>query len=246
MITPTCPKCLRIIFGEDLNVAADVALCRSCHVTYKLSELARGTGIDPAVDLSRPPQGAWQRTSGLGTVIGASLRSVGGAVATFFFAGFWNGIVSIFVALALASTLKHLGVSYPDWFPTPEMNGGPMGVGMTLFLWLFLTPFILIGLTMIAAFLACLGGRTEVRIRHSEGQIFSGIGPFGFRKRFVPGNVKDVRIEEKTWTSNRGAPRTSRHIQIDLHEGKPLKLGSSFTDERRQFVAAALRKALLG
>jgi hypothetical protein len=125
------------------------------------------------------------------------------------------------------------------------MNGGPMGVGMTIFLWLFLTPFILVGLAMIAGFLSCLAGRTEVRVRDWQGEIFTGIGSFGFTKRFKTDAIKNVRIEDRQWRDSDGDRRQSTHILIDLLEGKPIKFGSALSDERRQFVAAALRNAIL-
>ena len=81
--------------------------------------------------------------------------------------------MSIVVLLAIAGTLRNLHVSAPSWFPAPVVNDSSMSVGMTIFLWLFLTPFILIGLAMIGAFLSCLAGRTEVRVGHSEGAVHS-------------------------------------------------------------------------
>ena len=48
------------------------------------------------------------------------------------------------------------------------MNRSPMGVGMTISLWIFLTPFILIGLAMILAFLSCVAGKTELRINDRD------------------------------------------------------------------------------
>jgi hypothetical protein len=245
MVTPTCPKCRRVIAGEDINVPADVAFCRACNVACKISELAQGTGIDPNLDLARPPRGAWQRASGLATIIGATHRSPGGALATLLFAAFWNGIVSVFVALALSSTFVLLGVDRPSWFPKPIMNGGPMGAGITIFLWLFLTPFIVIGLAMIAAFLSCLAGRTEVRVRDWQGEIFTGIGSLGFKKKFNTEAVKDVRIEDRRWRDSDGDRRRSTHILVELLHGTPIKFGSSLTDERRQYLAAALRTALV-
>lgn len=245
MVTPTCPKCRRSIAGDDINVAADVAFCRACNVTHALSALAHGSGIDPTVDLARPPEGAWQRGSGLGTIIGATHKSMSGAFFTFAFAAFWNGIISIFVGLALSSTVVLLGFERPNWLPKPIMNGGPMGVGITLFLWLFLTPFILIGLTMIVAFFSCLGGRTEVRVRDWQTEIFSGVGALGRKRKFRTDLVKDVRIEERVWRGRHGRRRTTRSILVELTEGKPVKFGSGLSDERRQFVAAALRNAVV-
>jgi len=55
-----------------------------------------------------------------------------------------------------------LGVAGPEWFPAPDGKGANMGFGMTLFLWNFLTPFIVIGLGMVGAVLSSLAGRAAV------------------------------------------------------------------------------------
>jgi hypothetical protein len=245
MLTPTCPKCRRMVPADDINVSADVALCRPCNLAHKLSGLAHGTGIAPNIDLARPPAGTWQRSSGLGTIIGASQRSVSGAIFTFLFGAFWNGIISIFVALAIASTLALLGVDRPDWLPKPIMNGGAMGAGITIFLWLFLMPFIAIGLALIAGFFLCVGGRTEVRLRANQGEIFTGIGSLGFKKRFDPALVTDVRIEDKRWRDSDGDRHRSTQIILEREQGKPLKFASALQEDRRQFMAAALRSILI-
>ena len=43
---------------------------------------------------------------------------------------------SVFVLVALAGTLRNLGIPLPHWFPAPNMNGSPISVGMTIFLWI--------------------------------------------------------------------------------------------------------------
>ncbi len=226
-----------------MNVAKDVAYCRTCNQSYPLSSLTHG-GIDTDVNLSDPPAGAWYRSDGAGIVAGATHRSIGTAIGALFVGLFWNGIVSIFVLLATAATLGHLGIPVPHWFPAPNMNGGPMGVGMTIFLWLFLTPFIAIGLVMIGAFLSALAGRTEVRINGAEGLVFSGIGAIGRRRRFATTSVKDIRIDERPWHDSDGNRQHKTYIIIETHQGKPIKFGSMLTDERRRFLAAAVRKSL--
>ena len=204
-----------------------------------------GTGINPEIDVTRPPKGVWYRSTGLGTTIGASHRTFGGALMMLAIAAFWNGIVSIFVAVALSSTLSLLGLQAPSFFPSPIMNGSVMGAGITIFLWLFLTPFILIGLALIGAFFLCLGGRTEVFLKDWQGEIFTGVGPLGRRRKFKTETVKDVRIEDKQWRDSDGDRRRSTHIVIDLLEGKPLKFASSLAEDRRQFLAAVIRKSLI-
>lgn len=241
MPTPICAKCRRVIPGDDINVAKDVAYCRECNLSYRLSDLTLNDDASANLDLHRPPAGAWYRSDGGGTVIGATNRSLGMAFGALFFALFWNGIVSVFVVLAIAGTLQNLHVPQPAWFPAPKMNGGNMGWGMVLFLWLFLTPFICIGLLVAATCLSSLFGRTEVKIENTRGTAFIGIGALGWKRRFDASQVRDVRINQTR--NNQG--RDTFAILIETREGKQLKLGSMLSNERRQFVLGALRKALV-
>jgi hypothetical protein len=246
MTIPTCSRCGKTIPSEDINVANDVAYCRACNLTYQLSTLTQGTELDSSSDLNHPPAGAWYRNDGAGSVIGATHRSLGVALGALAISIFWNGIVSVFVLVALAGTLRHLGLPQPSWSPAPNMNGSAMSVGMTLFLWIFLTPFILIGVVMIGAFLFALGGRTEVRMRNAEGTVFTGIGSLGYRRRFDASSVKDVRIDDKQWRDSDGDRRRKTYVVIETREGKVVRFGSMLTEERRKFVAGALRKVLWG
>jgi hypothetical protein len=241
MTIPTCAQCKRVIPGEDINVANDVAYCRTCNLSYPLSDLTHDMEINPeAVDLAHPPAGVKYRDIGTGQVIEASHRSLGGALGTLAISLFWNGIVSIFVLVAIAGTLRNLHVTVPEWFPAPVMNGSPMSVGVTLFLWLFLTPFILIGMAMIGAFLSCLMGRTEVSVSRGECVVFTGLGPLGWRRRCQVSSIEEVRIKE-TQSHTRNGNSMKTEIVLDTREGKAIKFGSGLEEKRRKFVAAALR-----
>src|ERR1035441_816969 len=233
MLTPTCSRCGKAIPSEDINVANDVAYCRACNLSHQLSALTQATELEAGIDLSNPPAGASYAGGGPGVVIGATHRSLGAAVGTLAISLFWNGIVSVFVLVATAGTMRNLGIRVPDWFPAPEMNGSPMSVGMTIFLWIFLTPFILIGLAMIGAFLSCLAGQTEVRISNAEGVVFTGIGTLGYRRLFDASAVKDVRLDDKQWRDSDGGRQRKTYIVIETREGKLVKLGSMLTEERR-------------
>jgi hypothetical protein len=246
MVTPTCSRCGKVIPSEDVSVANDVAYCRTCNVSHKLSELTQAAELETNIEFANPPAGAWYRNEAGGAVIGATHRSLGTAIGALAISLFWNGIVSVFVLLALSSTLRHLGFTLPDWFPAPVMNDSSMSVGMTIFLWIFLSPFILIGLVMIGAFLSALGGRTEVRIRNADGLVFTGIGALGYRRRFDASAVKEVRIEDRQWRDRDGDRQRKTCILIETREGKQIKLGSMLTPERRKFVAGALRKVFWG
>lgn len=243
-MTATCPKCHREIPTDDVNVATDVALCRACNLVHRFSELVQVAELEEGVDFAHPPAGAWYRESGMGAVIGATHRSMGTALGLLAMSLFWNGIVSVFVFLALSATLHHLHVPIPAWFPPVKINKSEMGVGMTIFMWLFLTPFILIGLAMLAGFLSALGGRTEVTIKNGAGVVFTGIGALGRRKRFNAQFVKEVRVDDKRWRDSDGDRRGTKQIVIEMQDGKPIKFGSMLREERMKFVAAAVRKAL--
>lgn len=244
MVTPTCQKCRKTIPAEDINVAQDVAFCRWCNIAYVLSELAHEGSEAPEVDVSRPPAGASVRNDGAWRVIHATHRSLGSAAGLLFFCLFWNGIVSVFVLLALASTLQHLGVQLPEWFPAMDMKRNHLPLGMTIFLWIFLTPFIVVGVGMFLAFLSALLGYTEVRLRSTEGVIYSGIGPFKWPRRFSPAEVKKIKLAEESSTTSKGGTRTSKTIVLELEQGKTIKFGSALNDERRAFMVAALRQEL--
>jgi hypothetical protein len=99
---------------------------------------------------------------------------------------------------------------------------------------------------MIGAFLSALGGRTEVRIRNAEGVVFVGIGTLGYRRRFDASAVKDVRLDDKQWSDSDGRRQRKSYIIIETREGKLVKFGSLLTEERRKFVAGAVRKVLWG
>ena len=240
MRTPTCPKCRRVRPPDDVNVSNDVAYCRGCNLANKLSELVEESELH--VDLTNPPAGAWYRENGLSRTFGATHRSLGTAIGALLISLFWNGIVSIFVLIAIGSTLRHMGIPLPHWFPTPESNGQPMTVGMTIFLWIFLTPFIAIGLAMVGAFISAIGGHTEVRLYGSQGEIFHGFGQIGWHRRFEPADVTKIRLEEKRNTEGNN---NRTYVVIELGSGKRLRFGSLLTEERRNFIASAIRQTLL-
>jgi hypothetical protein len=241
-----CRKCQRVIPPEDFNVATNIALCRGCGEMGSLSDLMAAAELRQAADTSTPPNGAWYRNDGGETVIGASERSLATAAFTLFFSLFWNSIVSVFVLVDANLTLGALGVHAPTWLPmkmTDEPFHGPANLGMggfALFLWLFLTPFIGVGLLMLTLFLRSIAGRTEVRLGANEGRIFAGVGRIGWTRRFAADKSCDVRIE----TSYGRRHSTTTSIVLTPAGGKPIRFGGQLSTERRTFVAGALRKAL--
>ncbi len=236
----TCPRCRQPIPAEDVNVAQDVAYCRRCNAAASLAEFVHDEVAE--VNLQRPPAGTWHEPSADGPVFGASHRTWLGALGALGICLFWNGIVSVFVAVALSGTLHNLGITPPAWFPAPVMNKQEMGPGMVTFLWLFLTPFIVIGTGMFIFFISSLVGRTEVRVGRDKCAVFVGAGPLGWTRRFDPREVARVAVGERVWNQKNQAAKPEIHIV--LRSGKIIKFGSSLSEERFQFLLAATRQAL--
>jgi hypothetical protein len=197
------------------------------------------------VDLSRPPAGVKLQDNGVDLRIEVSHRSVATALGTLGVAIFWNGIVSIFVAVAIAGTLHNFDIAQPSWLPTPEVGKIKMGLGMTLFLWLFLLPFIMAGWTFISMFLMAMFGKTEISIERHGCTLFTGLGHLGVRKRFEASDVLDVQLDRKPWSDKRGNIHYKHEIVVSLRAGKPIRFGSGLSEPRCQFITALLRKAVL-
>jgi hypothetical protein len=149
-----------------------------------------------------------------------------------------TALLSIFVWFAIGATLYNLHVPLPGSFPTPKMNDEMMTVGMTVFLWLFLTPFILIGLCFAGVAISGLFGRTEVRITNSQATVFTGIGALGWKRRFRPSHVKSCRVHQRH--NSEGSDTFT--VLVETREGKEIKFGALLSNERRQFIVKALRK----
>ena len=221
-----CPTCRREVVPDDVNVARDTAFCRACNEVFPLSDLVSGDDLE-GVDLANPPSGVAVMPTPRGFVISATARS-GTGVFFVIFAIFWNSLVSVFVAVTVANFIKNgFSKSAFDNAPFPGFE------------FLFLTPFVLVGVGMAAAALATLLGKVIVSVDGSDGRVFIGVGPVGWTRRFDWHKVTSVREAKSTWTQN------DRHVPLILIDGEtPLKFGSLLNEQRRRYVAAALRHLL--
>lgn len=246
MAMNVCPACGQPIATQDINVAQGVALCRSCGTLTRLSDLVDQSAAGPA-SLTAPPSGCfYEDQMGGGVIISASQRSIGTALGTLLFCLFWNGIVSIFVLLALAGIYRHLVGPVPAWFPIPHGKGakgdlGPdMDWGTTLFLCIFLTPFVTIGLGVFLVFLSSLLGRVRVIVEANEGRVRTGFGPFNWTRRFDASAVTRVTGGQSKYMVNN---QTRPLIVLETSDGT-VKFGSMLPDRRREWMQSALRSYL--
>ena len=243
-----CPSCSEPLTAGDINIAEGVALCKACGRLSRLSEVVEGPALSPT-EVATPPHGCAWHDDGRTITVEATCRSPGGAIAALFICLFWNGIVSVFVLIALAGLYTNLVGPLPAWFPAPSMKGGPGGsqtgagmpLGMSIFLCIFLIPFLAVGALIFAGFLLCLAGRVTVKLEAGAGSIRTGLGRIARTRVFDATAVKAVRLNTETT-----GEQQNRKTRIVIEADKPVKFGSILSDERRKWMCGMLRVLLVG
>jgi hypothetical protein len=246
MATNVCPACGQPIATQDINIGQGVALCRSCGTLSRLADVV-DQSAGGQVSITSPPSGCdYEDQIGGGVIISAAHRAIGSALGVLVFCLFWNGIVSIFVLFAIAGVYTHFFGPLPAWFPVPRGSGhkggpGPdMPWGTTLFLCIFLIPFVTIGLAYIFIFLTLLLGRVKVIVEGDDGRIRTGFGPFKWTRRFDASAVTRVTAgQTKYMVNNQTRPL------IILEADRTIKFGSMLPNERREWMLGALRMRLI-
>ncbi len=237
-----CPDCDRVLSADDINIKEGVALCPSCGKLLRLSEL-KSSGRTNAEILDRPPSGCTLKVEGQRLVATVSIRSIIGFLFPGIFALFWNGIVSIFVLIAIAGLYANLIGPLGQWVPVPgvkdgkpEMNGGPMDLGMTLFLCIFLIPFVTVGVVMSGTALINLLGKTTVVIDEFDSYTATGVWFFRWKKRFDAKQVREIGFAPALWQTE-GA----NHKLLEIQADRTVKCGTMVKQDRLDWLRIVLR-----
>src|ERR1043165_8343196 len=236
-MTPNpCPKCGQSIPAANINMEQGAALCAACGTLSRLEDVLDVEDTSEALKVV--PHGCSTNVVGDEIRVRATLRSCGGMAAALAVGLFWNGILSVFLVQAFAGLYSHFVGPLPAWFPAPQ--GGGMPLGATLFLCVFLIPFVVIGLMLIGGFFMSLAGHVEVRIRGTDGMVCTGIGSLVWPRRFNPALVKRIDIGETKWKQNDQTKPT-----ICIQADKTINFGSMLSDERRTWLRSTVVSMLL-
>ena len=184
------------------------------------------------LNFDHPPRGIkMERTTDGGVVIKSRIFS---GIAVFFivFALFWNAITSVFVCDVLGRTAKKYGwdISLPDIMT----SGTKMSLGGS---WLFITPFILVGIGTALAAIRGVFGKCVIAVSHDEASVFTGVGALGRTQRFNPQSVK--RLGRYHAYSQNNQP--VYNLLIEMNNGREIKL-PGFGKVRETWLAFALNK----
>lgn len=215
-----CPRCGNRLPSEDINVAADTALCRGCGGAYRFSDLVEnGGGL--VFDPFNPPHGASFQQAPCGFSASATTRS---ALAWFLvpFMCVWSGF-------SLGGIYGHQIVS------------GHFDLGSSLFGIPFVLGTLLFGTH--AAMSAC--GHVSITRNGDSGRIFEGIGPLGWVRRFRWSDLESVSQGRASYGPGRGRQNYLLIVLNLKSYGRPtLRFGTLLSEDRRGFLIWVLRSQL--
>lgn len=231
---------------DSINIREGVAFCSPCGELVRLSDVRFS---DKSLEdiLERPPKGCSVESHANQVVISVSMRSLGPFLGATAICIFWNSIVSVFLLQALAGVYFNLVGPVPNWFPAPgieegipEINGGPMGPGDTIFLCLFLVPFVLIGaITLVVSLLNLLGSIVVVMDRY-QSYVSTGFSIFRWWSKFDPHHIREVRIGKPNWNNEEGTQRN-----IEIIGMRTVRFGTYLDEQKREWLCLMLSMLLL-
>lgn len=234
-----CPNCDVEVVEDAINIKEGVALCSGCGTLTRLSELVyRDRPIEDL--LSNPPGGCSLEESGRQCVATVSTRSIGSFLTMMCASLFWNGIVSVFLTIAIGGLWANLIGPLPEWFPAtenghPQMNDGPMTLGMTFFLCLFLVPFVAVGSAMIFAMAMSLWGGVKVVVDKDDSYVATGVGILSWKRGFNSGEVTSVKMVQSGWKAE-----SERDRLIEIDSDKLVRFGTVLKENQLYWLKATL------
>src|SRR5215472_5110189 len=153
----SCPRCGDLIPSAEVNIAKDLARCTRCAEIYAASELME---LDDGFELDHAPRGVRFSRESDGFSVAATTRSP---------------VAFLMVPFMSVWTAGSIGGIYGT-----QIASGEFSLGMSL----FGLPFLIFGALFWGFALMAIAGRVRVRVRGDEGEIFTGVGGIGIRRRF--------------------------------------------------------------
>ncbi len=225
MAEPICPACGRAFEPQEIDVAAGAATCPACDRGWSLGVLA-GFGTNERVEM---PAGCQMFDDLDARVIECRMQSGVPAIIVGIFACVWN------VFLWTAFMPRSISAAFHATDTTSLL--------MSLLFLLFCLPFVVVGIAVAGFAVLLRWGRTTIRLGRSEGEVFIGVGQIGWKRRFDPSQVTEVRESVRAHRDDKGRTRTTRRIEL-VGPGKPLVIGAP-EDTMHVWLLQTLRSELL-
>ncbi|MDX1681308.1 MAG: hypothetical protein R3242_11335 [Akkermansiaceae bacterium] len=247
---PHCPECQKAINQSEIDLDGWMACCTGCGSEVPLNELDYRAQDMERSELNQLPKGVTLKPGFDHLEIQFSLFSLKQTLVALGICLFWNGIVSVFLSLAVAAVCYNAMGYVPDWIPVPGLEDGKpvmndqvMGWGMTIFFCLFLTPFVAIGFYLLFYLIMRIGGWTKILLDPRLCRISTGISFLSRQRNFQPGDIRSIK---RVVRYDKGRTDADNY-RIEMKTGgKPVKFGGMLSEEQQLWIIHLLRKALLG
>ncbi|NLX58108.1 MAG: hypothetical protein GXY74_03360 [Phycisphaerae bacterium] len=212
----TCPTCGGAIVPDDVNVAKDVAFCRTCNEAFSLSGLVdEAKGDFAGVDVHEIPAGVVVENYGSRLTVSASTR---------------NGWAFGWLIFAIG-----FGIVAPGVMIGSQIKGGTFEIALTL----FAVPFAAVGALATYMTLLMTIGRVRIELDADRLEVFTGFASLGRRKSVRLASVTRVYLAASgTRVNDQPVPC----IWMDIENDKPLKFGTWLRDDRKRYVGALLQQ----
>lgn len=207
-----CPSCRSKIALEDVNPSTDIALCRRCGRTYSFGLLNAAQGID----LQTPPSGARFEVVPGGFTIEATTRT--------WMAAFLVPFTCVWAGESLGSIYGRQ-IQHGVFDPKAALMG---------------LPFLLGSVVLVGWCAMLTAGVVRVTRQGDELEVFTGVGPVGWRRKHPWSVIRNARED----VASTGSRRRNQGRCILLEGTTRVAFGSTLTEERRYFMLQAIRKML--
>ena len=221
-IEVVCPECHQPIPLEDIQPAANLAICRSCNLTHRLSGIVTGSELDD-VSLDQKPRRLTIQNEADG------LRIV------------YKHIPGIFWFILPFTCVWGGGSMWGIFVEGKTLETSTLLMGL---------PFVMGTIVLIGVLLCMSCGQRVVRIRSTgsrEGECtyFYGVGSIGITKRIAYHSETDVLLEYGSCSVNH---RPVEDIVIrndaDNDEKKEIRFGAFIPDKAKRYLAALIRTTI--
>ena len=212
-----CRSCNSGIALDDVNVATDIALCRACGTTMPFSDIAPIPGAAD-LDLSLPPKGVRIEDN---PIRGRSII---------------YRKIPLVVLFLIPFTAVWSGASMTGIYGR-QISKGEFDPGISL----FGLPFLVGTIVLVSMILFMLLGRWRFSYNRGLLEVATEIGPLGWTRRLACDKSARVSIRASAWRKN-NAPQNQIHVEC---KGNSLKFGAMIPDDRKTFIAEAIRRMLM-
>jgi len=200
---------------EDVNVATDLALCRSCGKTSSFAMVAGGLQMSPDI-LSTPPRGIRVAKTFRGAQQISYHRIPLAVLFLIPFTAFWSG-------------LSMWGI-YGSQFRKGQFNLGQS---------LFGIPFLIGTIVLLSLITFMLFGKWLITLENGTGTVFVGVGPVGWRRTFAYNRTTTISLRPTNVRYN-GVAQTAIQVRTDE---TTFEFGTGLRREAQEFIAAAILQA---